>query len=68
MAAPAYAAADRAMRAVWCALDACPGLLAAVDDETIRDALQWNDANGDYDVLARADLLECFRQQQEYSR
>ena len=68
MTAPTYTAADRAMRAVYDALACCPALLAAVDTDTIRDALAWNDANGDYSNMSRAQLVDAFNVQRRAAR
>ena len=68
MNAPTYTATDRAMRAVYDSLAACPALRVAVDATTLRDVLQWSDANGDYYTMSRNELLRAFRTQMEGSK
>ena len=64
-------AADHAAAASWdriAARIAAGGSLDDISSTEIWLALRWNDPNGDYDSMCRAELLAAFRIQQEYSK
>lgn len=58
----------RLCEALWDALARCPEAVPAVSTEALRAVLSWNDRNGDYEDLTRADLIGALRTQIEYAR
>jgi len=55
----------QACQSLYVVLMRHPEAIPDVHTAALRDVLRWNDANGDYDDMGRADLIAALRIQIE---